>query len=131
MARITLTITDSRFAGTDMTEAEVREIVAGMIADDNYPLRDPYVSVEVPSEIAAGQLIPTRTGAFVQGGIIDDIRRDADANAPAAFVDQFEITQFGFTAVRKFGAAAECGHRSIPSLFPGLFKSDSPTTIKP
>ncbi len=47
MAHITLTITDNRFADTGMTEAEVREIVAGMIADDNYPLRDPHVAVEI------------------------------------------------------------------------------------
>ncbi len=47
MAHITLTIIDTRFANTGMTEADVREIVAGMIADDNYPLRDRHVSVEV------------------------------------------------------------------------------------
>jgi hypothetical protein len=52
MARITLTITDDRFTDSRMTAAEVREIVAGMIADDNYPLRDQHVSVEVKVETA-------------------------------------------------------------------------------
>lgn len=52
MAHIILTITDSRFAGTGMSTADVLEIVANMIADDNYPLRDQQISVEIKVEAA-------------------------------------------------------------------------------
>ncbi|WP_300295948.1 hypothetical protein [Ferrovibrio sp.] len=47
MTQVQISITDTRFDGMGMSEADIREAIAEMIRTDSYPLTDKHIALSV------------------------------------------------------------------------------------